>query len=70
MHSKSDSIEVMAYNDANEVIEKIDFEKKREKMILSLIALIFKCHKMNFKGDGSDIYFPDWRKKKKATIKS
>lgn len=51
MHWKSDNIELMTYDDANEVIEEsfeslfsryqIGFEKQRETMILSLIVLIW-----------------------------
>ena len=37
--------------------------------IFDLVQLLYyKCHKVNFKRDGSYVDCPDWIKKKKTTI--
>ena len=36
----------------------------------SVQLMYYKCHKVNLKHGGSYIDFPDWIKKKKATINS
>ena len=61
MHSKSDNIEVVIYDNANEVIEKIfesllsryqiviEASKKRSDFIFDGVNLLYyKCHKINF----------------------
>ena len=61
MHSKSDNIEVVIYDKANEVIEKIfesllsryqiviETSKKRSDFIFDGVNLLYyKCHKINF----------------------
>ena len=61
MHSKSDNIEVVIYDNANEVIEKIfesllsryqiviETSKKRSDFIFDGVNLLYyKCHKINF----------------------
>ena len=81
MHLKSDNIEVMTYDNPNEVIKEI-FESPFSRYQIGLETsmtgngfifdgvslLYYKCHKINFKRGGSYIETPDWIKKKKATI--
>ena len=66
MHSKSDNIEVMTYDGANEVIEE-RFESPLSKYQIGLETatrdndfifdcvnlMYYKCQKINFKRDGS-----------------
>ena len=44
--------------------------RERESYFIfdSVQLLYYKCHKINFTRGGSYILFPDWIKKKKATI--
>ena len=78
MHSKSDNIEFMSYDNANEVVNKvfesllsiyqIDLETsmRGSDFISSSVQLLYyKCHKINFKCGGSYIDSPDWTKSKK-----
>ena len=81
MHSTSDNIKFTSYNDANEVFDEL-FESLRSRyqgsletsvigsdFILDSVQLMYyKCHKVNFRCGGSYIDFPEWIKKKKATI--
>ena len=80
MHSKSDDIEIMINDEADEVIEK-HFEslKKRYQNNLESMKgsdfvfdyvhlLYYKCHKINLNRGGSYIDSPDWIRSKKATI--
>ena len=82
MHLKSDNIEVMTYDNSNEVIEEIfesrlsryqiglETSMKGSDFIFDSVQLLYcKCHKISFKRDGSYIDSPDWIKKIKATIK-
>ena len=80
MHSKSDNIEIMINDEADEVIkEHFDSLKNRNQNSLESIKdsefvfhyvhlLYYKCHKINPNRSGSDIDSPDWIKSKKATI--
>ena len=78
MHSKSDNIEFMSYDNANEIVNKvfesllsiyqIDLETsmRGSDFISSSVQLLYyKCHKINFKCGGSYIDSPDWTKRKK-----
>ena len=69
------------YNDANEVDDKlIDSTRSRYQNNLeismngsdfifdSVHVMYYKCHKVNFRRGCSYIGYPDWIKKKKATI--
>ena len=74
MHSKSDNIEMMTNDEADEVIKKLsDFLKNRYQNNLESMngsdyvhLLYCKCHKINPNHGGSYIDSPDWIKK--ATI--
>ena len=80
MHSKSDNIEIMVNNEADEVIKehfntlKNRYQNKLESMkgsefVFSYVHLLYhKCHKINQNRGGSYIDSPDWIKNKKATI--
>ena len=65
MHSKSDNIEVMTYDNANEVIKEIfefllsiyhiglETSMKGSNSIFALVQLLYyKFHKINFKQSG------------------
>ena len=77
MHSKSDSIEIMINDKADEVIEEL-FSRYQIRLETSMkgrdfifdcaYLLYYKCHKIKFKRDGSYVDFPDSIKNKKATI--
>ena len=81
MHSKSDSIEFMIYDNPHEVI-KCFFESLFNRyqigletsMICSDVIfdcvhlLYYKCHKKNPNRGGSYIDSPDWIKKNKKAI--
>ena len=80
MHSKSDNIEIMIHNEADEVIKKLfDSLKNRYKnnlqsmkhreFVFDYVHLLYcKCQKINFSRSGSYIDSPDWIKNKKTTI--
>ena len=81
MHSKSNNIEFMSYDNANEVVNEL-FESLLSRyqaglerstrgsdfIFDSVQLLYYECHKINFKRGGSYIDSPDRIKKKKATI--
>ena len=80
MHSKSDNIEIMSCDEADEIIKRLfdslknSHQKNLESMRDSEFVLVFvdllyhKCHKINFDRGGSYIDSPDWIKTKKAPI--
>ena len=80
MHSKSDNIEIMINDEADEVIKerfgslKNRYQNNSESMKFSefdfdLVQLLYyKCHKINPNGVGSYIGSLDWIEIKKATI--
>ena len=81
IYSKSDSIEIMINDKADDVIEEhfrpllskyqigLETSMKCSDFIFDCVHLLYhKCHKMNFKCDGSYIDSPNWIKNKKATI--
>ena len=80
MHSKSNNIKFIPYNDANKVVDELfeslcsryqgNLETSMEgsEFIFDLVQLIYcKCHKVNFRCSGSYSDFPDWIKKKTTT---
>ena len=83
LYSKRDNIEVMPYDDANEVIKEIfdsllsryqirlEISMRGSNFIFHGVSLLYyKCHKINFKCGGSYVGSPDWIKKKKTTMNS
>ena len=80
MHSKSDKIEIMISDEADEVIKELfDSLKNRyqnnlesmkgSEVVFNYVQLLcYKCHKINLNCGGSYIDSPDWIKNKKATI--
>ena len=80
MHSKSDNIEILINDEADEVIKELfDSLKNRYQDNLETMKgtefvfdyvhlLYYKCHKINPNRGGSYIDSPDWIKNKKATI--
>ena len=77
IHSKSDNIEFMSYDNVNEVVHKLfesllsvyqiglETSMRRSDFIFDSVQLLYyKCHKINFKRDGSYIDSTDWIKKK------
>ena len=73
MHSKSNNIEFMSYDNANVVVNKLfgsplfryQTELKTSMrgtdfIFDSVQLLYYKCHKINFKGSYSDINSPYW----------
>ena len=82
MHSKSDNIEIMLQDRANEVMEslflrsllnrfqiRLEKSKRGSGFIFDYVILLYyKCHKINFKRGGSYIYSPDWIKNKKVPV--
>ena len=80
MHSKSDNIEIMVNDEADEVIKEL-FEslKRRHQCNLELMKgsefvfdyvhlLYYECHKINPNHGGSYIDSPYWRQNKKVAI--
>ena len=81
MHWKSNNIEFMSYDNANEVVNEL-FESLLSRyqaglerstrgsdfIFDSVQLLYYECHKINVKRGGSYIDSPDTIKKKKATI--
>ena len=81
MHSRSDNIKFTSYNDANEFVDEL-FESLSSRypgnletsmrggdfIFDSVQLMYYKCHKVNFKRDGSYIDSPYWIQKKKTTI--
>ena len=77
MHSKSDNIEIMINDEADEVIEELfqslknGYQNNLESMkgsefVFDYIQLLHcKCHKINANCGGSYIDCPDWIKSKK-----
>ena len=80
MHSKSDNIEIMINDEADEVIKELfDSLKNRYQNNLESMKgsqfffdyvqlLYYKCHKTNSNHGGPCIDSPDWIKNKKAKI--
>ena len=81
MHSRSNNIKFTSYNDANEVIDELFHSprsryqenletsmRERDFIFGSVQLMYYKCHKVNFRRDGSYIDSPDWIKKQKVTI--
>ena len=80
MHSKSENIEIMINDEADEFIKELfDSLKSRYQNDLELMKLsefvfdyvhllYYKCHKINLSGCGSYIDSPYWIKNIKATI--
>ena len=64
MHSKSDNIEFMINNEANE----LELRRGSEFVFDYVHLLYHKFHKINPNRSGSYIDSPDWIKNKKATI--
>ena len=77
MHSKSDNIEIMINDEADEVIKKL-FDSRKNRYLNNLVSmkgnkLIFnyvqllhlKCHKIDPNRGRSYTDFPDWIKNKK-----
>ena len=77
MYSKSNNIEFMIHDNANEIVNEL-FESLLSRYQIGLEAsmrgsdfifdsvqlLYYKCHKINFKRGGSYIDSPNWREKK------
>ena len=82
MHSKSDNIEMMISDEADEVIKKLfDSLKNRyqnnlesmkgSEFVFDYVQLLYsKCHKINLNRDGLYIDSPYWIKNKKRNNKS
>ena len=83
MHSKRDNIDVITYDNGNEVVKEIfdsilsryqiglETSMKGSDFIFdTLISLYYKCLKINFKRGSSYIDSRDWIKNKKATTNS
>ena len=80
MDSQSDNIEIMVYDEPDEVIkERFDSLKNRYQINLELMKgsdfvfdyvhlLYYNCYKINLNCGGSYIDCPDWIKNKKATM--
>ena len=80
MHSKSDNIDTMINDEADEVIKELFVSLKNryqnnlesmngsEFVIDYVQSLYYKCHKINPNCGGSYIDSPDWLKNKKARI--
>ena len=75
MHSESDNVEFMSYDNANEVVNELfqsllsryqiglETSMRGSDFIFDLVQLLYyKCHKINFKDSGSYIDSPDWIK--------
>ena len=81
MHSKSDNIEIMIKDEADEVIKKLfdslknrsqnNFESiKGSEFVFDHIHLMYyKCHKIYPNCGGSCVDSPDWIKSKKSNNK-
>ena len=80
MHS-NDNVEIIAYNEANKIIEKLfesllfsyqiglETSMRDSNPIFNCVNLMHsKCYKRNFKRGGSYTAIPDWIKKKNARI--
>ena len=80
MHSKSDNIEIMINDKADEVREQffqlffsryqigLETSMKDSDFIFDCVHLLYyKCHKINFKSNASYLDSPNWMKNKKAT---
>ena len=81
MHSKSDSVELMTYDNVDDIVDELfvslfsryqiglEISVRGSDFIFDSVQVLhYKCQKINFKRGGSSIDFPDWIKKEKATI--
>ena len=73
MDSKSDNMEIMINDEADEVIEEIFFHLKMDVKTIEFVfdyiqLLYYKCHKISLNCSGSYIDSRDWIKNKKTTI--
>ena len=78
IHSRSDNIKFISYNDTNEVVDEL-FESIRLRyqgnletsirgsdfIFESVLLMYYKCHKVHFKHGGSYIDSTDWIKKER-----
>ena len=73
MHSPSDNIEIMIFNEADEVIQEL-FKSLLSRypigveVFMNGSEFIFDCHETNLKRCGLYIGSPDWIKKERGTI--
>ena len=78
MHSKSDNMEIMTYDNPDGIIKELfdlllskhqiglETQMRGSDFILDCVSLLYyKCHKINFKLGGSHIDSPDYKKRKK-----
>ena len=83
MQSKSDNVKFTSYNYANKVIAEVfdslrlryqgnlDTSMKGSEFIFDSAPLMhYKCHRVNFRRDGSYTDSPDWIKKEKGDNKT
>ena len=83
INSKRNNTEFMPYDNANEVVSELfeslfsryqigsETSMRGSDFIFDSVQLLsYKCHKVNFKRDGSYVDSPDWKKKQKAKNKS
>ena len=82
MHSKSDNIEIMIYDEADEVTKELfnSLENKHQNnsesmkgsafVVNYIYSLYYKCHKINPSCGGSCKDSPDWTKNEKEKINS
>ena len=77
MHAKSDNVELMSYDNVNDIADE-HFESFRSRYqdnaetpmeesdfaFNSVQLLYYKCHRINFRCSGSYIDSSDWIKKK------
>ena len=80
MHSKSDNVEIMISDEADEVIKKLFYSIKNRhqnnlqsmrgsEFVFDYVSFLYhKCHRINFSRGGSYIDCPYLIKNKKATI--
>ena len=80
MHSKSDNVEIMIKDKADEIIEELFHSlknryqnnlgsKKGSEFVFDYVYLLYyKCHKINPNHAGSYIDSPDWINNKNATV--
>ena len=66
MHSKSDNMEIMINDEANEVIKEL-FDSFKNRYQNNLV-MYYKCHKINLIHGGSYVDSIEWIKDEKATI--
>ena len=83
MHSKSNNVELMSYDNVNDIVDELfetllswykdnlETSMKGSDFVFDSVQLLsYKCHRINFRRGGSYNDSPDWVRRDKSNNKS